>query len=89
MMAGITFEISPAPCGGGGHFEVVASAGGQSLSRMYHKGKLLVAPTNKELREFADVLLRLLVARLNTGDHAECRDRIHGLEVTVQPRDAS
>jgi hypothetical protein len=88
-MAGITFEISPAPCGGGGHFEVITTAAGRTLSRTYHKSELLIAPTKEELGEFADVLIRLLVSRLNTGDHAECRDRIHGLEVTVQPRNAS
>jgi len=85
-MAGIRFTIAPGVCAGGGHFEVITTYGSQSLSRIYHQSKLLEAPNADELRDFADVLIRLLVARLNTGDHAECRDRIHNLEVNIAPR---
>ncbi len=88
-MAGIQFDISPAPCGGGGHFTVTATAGGKSLARNYHINELLEPLVNDELRILADLLIRSLVSRLNTGNHAECRDRIHGLEITIQPRDAT
>lgn len=88
-MAGIQFDIATSPCPGGGHFEVTATAGALSFSRIYHVNELLTEPTNEELKTLSDLLIRSLIARLNTGDHAECRDRIHGLEITIQPRDAS
>lgn len=85
----IRFDISPSACAGGGHFDVTTIQGAKSFTRRYHRDELLAIPTGDELKVLADVLIRLLVARLSTGSHAECLDRIHGLEIALQPRDGS
>ena len=85
-MSAITITVDASTCPGGGHFDITASSPLGSHTWRTHKEELLEPVTKHELKQFAEILVRVLAQQLPGLSHAVMRNRVDGVVVSLSPK---